>query len=78
MVWAAAVAGSPPAKRRQPRDVQARGAGGQDRAHHNVLDLGRIDAGPLDGRADRVPGQRRRLDVVKSPPKGSADGGAGG
>jgi hypothetical protein len=47
-------------------------------AHDNVIDLGRIDAGALDGVGDGMAAQRLALRVVEGTPVGAADGGAGG
>ena len=47
----------------------------QRRAHDAVVDLSGVDAGPLDGSADRIAGHGRRFEVVESTAIGFADRG---
>jgi len=47
-------------------------------AHDDVIDLGRVDAGPLHRLGDGMSRQRLRLRIIERPPIGSADRRAGG
>ena len=60
------------------REVEALRALLQRRAHHDVLDLRRIDPGTLDRLRDDMATERLALGVVERAAIGAADGRAGG
>ena len=62
----------------QAGDVAALDALLERGAHHDVLHLGAVDAGALDGGLDRVAGERGGGEVVEGAAIGAADRGAGG
>ena len=67
--------GQPGPERGLARDVVARRALGHGAPDDDVLDLGRVQASPLDGVLDDVPGQGGPVGVVERPPVRLADGG---
>ena len=65
MVTPAVVTGRPARSAICARDVAAGGAFGQRAADEHVFDLGRVDAGALDGVPDRVAAERRAVGHVE-------------